>query len=671
MSPLTPPQAAPSWTEAPEVVRKLAKDYIERDKEILDKIASLPHSECKFNTVFLALAHREAEFYENFELLKFYEHVSPSKELRDASSEAAALQSDHQVEVSMRLDLFQAKQAALSNIRQSGLQLEPEEQRLVDKMIQDGTRAGLALPEADREELSKLKKELSSVCLQFIRSYSGEKGTVAFTGDELRGVPADVISGYKESVEDGQTVYRSTFKAPDLFPLLKFAEIPETRKRAYEANERRLEVNVPVFAKMLNLRREIATLLGYDSWADYATEVRMVKSAQGVFDFLDELEQRLRPVALKEREVLLAMKQEEHADKSLAQDDQFNGWDWRYYDRKFTEKALKLDDNLVKEYFPVEHVVSTVLDIYQNLLGVEFVDVEGTTWHPDVKTYAVWDKDAKDETNFLGYLYLDLYPRDSKFPHAAVWALINGYTRPDGTRNYPVTAMVANLATPQPDKPALIGHAALVTFFHEMGHAFHNLLSKTQFSRFHGTSVVDDFVEAPSKMLENWCWEPAVLTRMSSHYETKEPMSLELAEKIAKSRYVNVGLFYLRQLFFCKFDIAAHTSKDENTDYTQLWHKLKEDITLTVDGEPTPGQSWFVHLAGGHDAGYYGYTYALVFACDMYATVFEGGPLDPARGLQYREKILLPGGSRDEIDSLTDFLGRPPNSAAFVKALFG
>lgn len=162
---------------------------------------------------------------------------------------------------------------------------------------------------------------------------------------------------------------------------LKFAELPETRKRAYEANERRLEVNVPTFDKMLSLRREIATLLGYDSWADYATEVRMVKNAQGVFDFLDELEQRLRPVALEEREVLLAMKQEEHAEKGIAPDAEFYGWDSSYYGRKFTEKSLNLDDNLIKEYFPVEHVVPVVLDIYQNLLGVKFVEVEATTWN--------------------------------------------------------------------------------------------------------------------------------------------------------------------------------------------------------------------------------------------------------------------------------------------------
>lgn len=170
---------------------------------------------------------------------------------------------------------------------------------------------------------------------------------------------------------------------------LKFAENPETRKRAHEANESRLAINVPLFDKILDIRRRLAGILGYETWADYVTEEKMVKSAQNVFSFLDDLEQRLRPVGLKERDVLLAMKRDEHAEKGFAFDGKFYGWDWRYYDRKFTETALKLDENLVKEYFPVAFVVPAVLEIYQNLLGVEFVAAKGETWHPGKITFRI------------------------------------------------------------------------------------------------------------------------------------------------------------------------------------------------------------------------------------------------------------------------------------------
>jgi len=244
-----------------------------------------------------------------------------------------------------------------------------------------------------------------------------------------------------------------------------------------------------------------------------------------------------------------------------------------------------------------------------------------------------------------------------------------GYDLPNNTRHYPLAAMVANLAKPTPEKPALMRHDDVVTFFHEMGHVFHHLLSKTKYSRFHGTNVAYDFVEAPSQMLENWCWEPKVLQKMSSHYQTKEPLSEELIQKIIKSRYVNIGLHYLRQLFFAKFDLKVHTDQ-VSEDYTKLWNAMREKISLVKHDKLGPGQASFGHLTG-YDAGYYGYTYSLVFAADMYATVFKADPLSSVSGKLYRDKILCPGGSREEIDSLQDFLGRKPNSNAFLEELFG
>ncbi|KAG8766151.1 hypothetical protein FRC12_007057, partial [Ceratobasidium sp. 428] len=336
-------------------------------------------------------------------------------------------------------------------------------------------------------------------------------------------------------------------------------------------------------------------------------------------------------------------------------------------------ESLSLDDALVKEYFPVDVVVPTILEIYQDLLGVKFQEVKGNLWHPEVQQFAVWNANAKDESDFLGWAYLDLFPRESKYSHAAVWPLLPGFTGLGGERAYPVAAMVANLAKPTPGRPALMRHDDVVTFFHEMGHVFHGLLSKTRFGRFHGTSVARDFVEAPSQMLENWCWEPEVLTKMSNHFEKKEPLSDELIKKLIDSRYVNVGLFYLRQIFFGKFDIKVHTQTEAvESDYSKLWGQLREQTSLVKSGPTiTHGQGTFAHITGGYDAGYYSYAYSLVFAADMYKTVFKGAPLDPAKGKLYRDKILKPGASRDELDSLKDFLGREPNSDAFLENLLG
>ncbi|KAH8104630.1 metallopeptidase MepB [Cristinia sonorae] len=676
MASLTPPQAAPKWTHTAQEILDLTKAAIAKHKEVEDKVAALSPEDFTFETVLeypylqLALSDAETEFDLINDPLSFYQNVSPSKELRDASNEAEVLVRDYGVDSSMRLDVFKAKQAADENIKRSGKKLNAEEQRLVEKMILDGTRAGLALPEEKRNELSKLQKEVSQVSLEFSKNFNEEKGTISFTLEELEGVPADVVSGYVKRQEDGKDLYDVTFKTPDIFPIFKFAQNPSTRQKAFEAYEDRLVINTPLMEKMLALRRQIAALLGYDTWADYRTEIKMVKSGRNVIDFLADLEQKLRPVGTKERDTLLVLKKQEHEELGIPFDGEFYIWDYRYYDRKFVEKTLDLDDMKVKEYFPVDKVVPAILEIYQTLLGVKFVEIKGETWHPEVQQFAVWESDAKDESGFVGYCYLDLFPRESKYSHAAVWGLLPGFTRADGTRHYPLTAMVANLAKPTPSKPALMRHDDVVTFFHEMGHVFHGLLSSTQFARFHGTRVARDFVEAPSQMLENWCWEPKVLEKMSSHYETKEPLSSELIEKIVKSRYVNIGLFSLRQLFFGQFDIKVHTSKD-SADYTALWNTLRESVSLVKGGKFTAGQATFNHISGGYDAGYYGYMYSLVFAADMYATVFKADPLDPARGQKYREKILRVGGSRDDIDSLKDFLGREPNSDAFINEIFG
>ncbi|KAJ7254409.1 hypothetical protein B0H12DRAFT_1115452 [Mycena haematopus] len=653
---ITPPQPPPEWTHTADDIARLTKESIDSHRAVEDKIGALPPSECTYES--LALEAAETQFENITEPLSFYQNVSPSKQLRDASTDADGLVRDYGVESSMRLDVFQAKLAAEKNMKSSGLweNLSSEEQRLVDKMILAGKRAGLGLPEAERNTLTTLQKELSQVCLEFDKNFNEEKGVVSFTKEELDGVPADVISGYTKRTEGSIEVYDVTYKTPDIFPVFKFATRPETRQRAYEGHESRLAINVPLVEKFLGLRRRIAKVLKYPTWADYRTEPKMVKTGKGVVDFLDDLETKLRPVGLKDRETLLALKKKEHEERGLPFDGNLYIWDYRYYDRKFIETSLELDDMLVKEYFPVSVVVPAIMDIYQNLLGVRFETINGSTWHPDVQQFSVWEKDATDGL-------------ESKYSHAAVWPILSGYTKADGKRSYPLAAMVANLAKSTPDKPALMLHDDVVTFFHEMGHVFHGLLSQTRFAKFHGTKCVSKVIPEPL-MLENWCWEPEVLNKMSSHYETKQPLSPALIEKIIKSRYVNVGLFYLRQVFFAKFDIKVHTDQ-ESEDYTLLWNNLREKISLVKSGKPCPGQGSFGHISGGYDAGYYGYTYSLVFATDMYSTVFKGDPLDPARGKLYRDKILKYGGSREELDSLEDFLGRPPNSDAFLKELFG
>jgi len=267
---------------------------------------------------------------QNLEPVQFYQNVSPNKELRDASTDSEMAVRDFGVEVEMRVDVFKSKKAARTNIADRQISLTPEQSRLVKKMVLDGTRAGLDLPENKRNELVTLKKELSKQCVEFGRNCNEESGRIYFTAEELKGVAQDVIDGYEKKDEDGKTLYGVTHKTPDITPVFRYAQNPETRRQAYQSYEGRLKINVPLLEKILELRRQISALLGYKTWADYATEEKMVKTAQNVTDFLDDLESKMRPIGVKDKETLLAMKKIEHEKLGLPFNGKFYLWDYRY-----------------------------------------------------------------------------------------------------------------------------------------------------------------------------------------------------------------------------------------------------------------------------------------------------------------------------------------------------
>lgn len=374
--------------------------------------------------------------------------------------------------------------------------------------------------------------------VDFQKKCNEESGFLLFTKAELEGVAQEVLDGYPEV--DGKL--KVTYSTPDIIPVQRTAVLPESRKRSTLGYEGKTAENAPTLAKVARLRRQAAQLLGYSNHAEYILETKMAKTPKTVLDFLSDLQAKLRPLAESEKATLLALKKEECEARGWEFDGELYLWDRTYYERLHLEKTLALDDDEVKKYFPVAKVVPTILNMYQELLGVSFVTVPkteaagGSAWHDEAEAYAVWDQDE-----FIGYMYLDLFPRENKYGHAAVWGLMPGFVQASGERTFPVVNMVANLSKPVAGKPASLPHTQVVTFFHEMGHALHGLCSKTQFARFHGTAVARDFVEAPSQMLENWCWTPAELRRMTSHVETGEPLPDHLIDAIVASKKVGQG----------------------------------------------------------------------------------------------------------------------------------
>ena len=399
-----------------------------------------------------------------------------------------------------------------------------------------------------------------------------------------------------------------------------------------------------------------------------------------MWDFLHDLNDKMEPIAKKDMDAILALKKEEMESCNQQFDGVINEYDFRYYCTMREEKEFAIDKEGLREYFPLQTVIDGALNIYQTILGLKFLPIKEEEsqfkfWHEEVQLYQVVDTKTKD---LMGYFFLDLFPRQGKYGHACKITLQTGCRIYDDdgnevTKQLPVNVMLCNFPKPTEDKPSLLGHDDVVTFFHEFGHVMHQICGQPLLSRFAGTAVERDFVEAPSQMLENWCWKSKSLNLMSGHYkdETKK-IPEETVSALAKSKNANCGLLTKRQLYFGILDQTMHTVKDKNgIDTEKLCYELQPKIMGIEAMKDTNFVSSFGHLAGGYDAQYYGYMWSEVYSADMFYSVFcakgDDSLLDVEAGLGYRNKILAPGGSRDALDSLKDFLGREPNNIAFLK----
>ncbi|KAK3636502.1 metalloendopeptidase [Elasticomyces elasticus] len=706
-----PPQAPPLFTHTPDSLLKDTQRILDQSKALQDQIVKdVTPEKAEFKSVLLPFAQDDNRMSLETHIIGFYQAVSTDVKLRDASTEAEKKMDDFGIEASMREDIFKLVDGVFQR-QKDDQKLDSESRRLLEKDHKGYIKMGLGIPAGEkRDRFKEIKKRLSELGITFQKNLNEEQGGLWFTPEELEGVPSDVTGDLKKGEEGSENAGKLwlTFKYPDLFPVQKYCKNAETRRKVSMANENKCNQNVALFKEALVLRDEAARLLGYPNHATFRIEDKMAKTPKTVDDFLGDLRKRLAPGGLKEIEKLKELKKAETGDA-----DKYFLWDHRFYDTLMLERDFQLDQHKIAEYFPLQSSIDGMLKIFEELFGLAFVALEAKDrdtisetgkgddiiWHPDVKVFSVWD-DEGEGSGFVGYLYLDLHPRDGKYGHAANFNIQPGFIQENGTRRYPATALVCNFSKPTPKKPSLLKHDEVVTLFHELGHGIHDLVSRTIYSRFHGTSTVRDFVEAPSQMLENWCWTPSQIKALSKHWSHLSPeytkawqesaasgeqqpaaeMPDDLIQSIVKTQHVNDALFNLRQLHFGIFDMTIHEPEsheaiealDASVKFNELRHEISKLDGPEALGEGNDwghGEATFGHLIGGYDAGYYGYLSSQVYSTDMFYSVFKKDPMNGTEGRRYRHTVLEKGGSQDEMETLKQFLGREPSTEAFYKEL--
>lgn len=631
-----------------------AEARVKLEKDLAALIA-IPQAERTFENTIMGYERAFDNYGNALGMSGFLSYVSTDKQFRDAANDLQMQISQYMVDVATRRDVYKA----IREYTDTNPRLDPVQAKLVKEMLIGFKNSGMDLNDADLEKFKALNKEKAEYIIKFDKNIQEYKDPLAVTQEQLRGLGEDYIQKLSKT-DDGK--YLVTLDYPDYVPFMQNADDEQARKELeFKFNRRGGQENVELLEKTLTLRREIARLLGYKNHAELRLEDRMAKNPKTVMAFLKDLQKKLKPLGKKEDKEMIAYKNSKTGKNNRT----LYSWESGYWSNKFRKENLELDSEKIKEYFPSQVVIDGMLDLFGGVFGITFEPVDIPVWHPDVKAFKIKDKASGE---LVAYFYMDLYPREGKYKHAACFGLVEGEEKQDGTYQIPFVAIVANLNKPSGDTPSLLKHSEVETLFHEFGHVLHNALTKAKYSAFSGTSVSWDFVEAPSQMLERWAWDPQVLKKISKHYQTGESLPDDLIKRMIAAKNFGAGGMYLRQDFFAQYDMSLHTA-DTTPDTTKLYFELTKKIRGLPLTKGTIPQASFGHIMGGYDAGYYGYLWSEVIAEDFFGEFKKNGIFNPETGLKFRREILEKGGTLDEEKMVENFLGRPADNKPFLKSI--
>ena len=596
--------------------------------------------------------------------------VMNSDELRKAYDSCLPLLTAYHSDMGQNQALYTAVKALADSEDFAGL--SRAQQKAVEHMLRDFRLSGVALDSDKRRRFSDIRQRLSELGTQFSNNVLDASDNWEKWLDDasaLAGLPETALQHYRQQAEaKGKPGYRLTLDIPSYLPVMQYADNRDLRREFYQAYVTRASDqssqsgnwdNSQIMVETLQLRQEMAHLLGFANYAELSLEPKMAESPQQVLDFLENLAEATKPQAQQELDELRAFA------ANLGCDD-LEAWDTSYYSEKLREQHYAVSQEQLRPYFPADKVIDGLFAITGELFGLSFeAKKDADLWHPDARCYQI-NKNGQAVATF----YLDLYARAKK--RGGAWMANYCGRRHLGDRvQQPVAFLTCNFSPPTKDRPALLNHDEVTTLFHEFGHGLHHMLTEIDVLHVAGINgVAWDAVELPSQFLENWCWQRQAIPLISGHYQGGEPLPDELLDKLLAARNFQSGMQMLRQLEFALFDLKLHRAPAPQSanDIQQLLDSVRRQIAVMQPPAFNRFQHGFSHIfAGGYAAGYYSYKWAEVLSADAFSLFEEEGVMNPATGRKFLSDILSKGGSEDAMTLFVNFRGRQPSQEALLR----
>jgi oligopeptidase A len=596
--------------------------------------------------------------------------VLDSPELREAYNASLPKVTQYWTELGQNQALFEKYKALGTS--PAFASLSAARKRILENALRDFRLGGAELPADKKARYAKIQEELARSASRFSENLLDATKAFSIVVDESRigGIPEDVLDAGSEAAEkEGQRGWKFTLHAPSYMPLMQYADDRKLRETMYrESVTRAAEFGKPewdntaLIARIVELRRELAQLLGYKNYAEVSLVPKMADSPQQVLAFLEDLARRARSFAEKDVAELRDFARREIGIADL------QAWDVAYASEKLRVKRYAFSEQEVKQYFPEEVAVQGLFRVAETLYGIRIKPAEAPRWHEDVRFYEMRDAAGA----MVGQFYMDLYARDTKRGGAWMDDAITRRRKGNALQT-PVAYLTCNFSRPVGGRPALFTHDEVLTLFHEFGHGLHHLLTRVDDLGVSGLNGVEwDAVELPSQFMENFCWEWDVLRHMTRHIGPGEmsgaPLPRELFDKMVAAKNFQSGLAMLRQLEFAVFDMRLHAEHAPGRSALQLLNEVRETLAVLHPPAYNRFPNNFSHIfAGGYAAGYYSYKWAEVLSADAYSFFEEHGVLDPKSGERFRDEILAVGGSRPAAESFRAFRGREPTVDALLR----